>query len=428
MLSAALARRFRSVFANDAETDAKSGPCMRATVDEVETRMQDIAETVTRCARWLRESALPLWASRGFDAERGAFEEQLTFSSAPVADAPRRVMVQARQTSVYASAAISGRCPQGAALALRAARAMIGTYLAADGARGWAFSADREGRIVNAKRDLYAHAFVLLGLAWVTRLERDPIFEAATTATLEMLDEAFADPINGGYRDCLPRSGVLRRQNPHMHLLEALIALYETTRRDDILERCRKLHELALARFFDPATGALREYFDDRWAVHPKAGAGSVEPGHLFEWAWLLRRYEAASGQGQSGPVAALIGMAARKGLDAASGRIVDEIGEDGRTRAASSRSWPHAEALKALTEEVARGNLEHSAAIAPILVRLRDIFCRSELNGGWVDHVDAEDRPISKIMPASTLYHVYFAIASVEDSLGSVHVAGEAR
>lgn len=403
---------------------------MRATVDEVETGMQDIAETVARCARWLRESALPLWASRGFDAGRGAFEEQLAFSGAPVTNVARRVMVQARQTSVYASAALSGRYPQGAALALRAARAMIATYLAADGARGWAFSADRAGRIVDAKRDLYAHAFVLLGLAWATRLERDPMFEAATTATLEMLDEAFADPINGGYWDCLPRSGVLRRQNPHMHLFEAFIALYETTRRDEVLARCRRLREFALARFIDPATGALRECFDDRWAVHPKPGAGSVEPGHLFEWAWLLRRYQAASGQDQSGPAAALIGMAARNGLDAASGRIFDEIGEDGQVRAASSRSWPHAEALKALAEEAARGNLDHSAAMAPILVRLRDVYCRSELNGGWVDHVDAQDRPISKTMPASTLYHLYFGIAAIEDSLGSARkprVAGAA-
>ena len=377
--------------------------------------MQDLSVTATYSAQWLRECALPLWASRGFDPERGAFEEQLDFTGSPVMSAPRRVMVQARQTSVYASAALSGLYPQGGALALRAARAMIRAYLAADGARGWVFSVDRAGRVVDAKRDLYAHAFVLFALAWVMRLERDPIFEAAARATMEVLDGAFADRVNGGYWDCLPRADDLRRQNPHMHLFEAFVALYETSRRADVLERCRTLHELALTRFFDPATGALREYFDNGWAVHPRPGAGSVEPGHLFEWAWLLRRYEAISGQDQSEPVAALIGMAVRKGLDVPRGRIVDEIGEDGQVRAASSRSWPHAEALKALTEEAALGNGDHSHAIAPILIRLRDIYCRRELNGGWFDHVDGEDRPISKIMPASTLYHVYFGITSVE-------------
>ena len=383
--------------------------------------MPKLSKTATRSALWLRESALPLWGSRGFDAERGLFEEQLDFSGAPVTSVPQRVMVQARQTSVYAAAALSGVYPQGAALALRAARAMIDVYLAADGAGGWVFSVDRAGRIVDAKRDLYAHAFVLFALAWIMRLERDPVFEAAATATLEMIDKAFADPVSGGYWDCLPRADDLRRQNPHMHLFEAFVALYETTRRDDVLERCRGLRELALTRFFDPATGALREYFDNRWAVHPRPGAGSVEPGHLFEWAWLLRRYEAISGQDQSKPVAALIGLAMRHGLDAARGRIVDEIGEDGRVRAASSRSWPHAEALKALTEESVRGNPNYSLAIAPILARLSDVYCRNELEGGWVDHVDAEDRPIGKTMPASTLYHIYFGLAAVENTMSTL-------
>ncbi|MBV8474969.1 MAG: AGE family epimerase/isomerase, partial [Hyphomicrobiales bacterium] len=136
--------------------------------------MPELHAAAARCARWLREAALPLWASRGFDAERGAFEEQLDFAAAPVLTARRRVMAQARQISVYAAAALSGRYPAGAPLALSATRSMIATYHAADGAPGWALAADRAGRIVDTRRDLYAHAFVLFALAWTMRLERDP--------------------------------------------------------------------------------------------------------------------------------------------------------------------------------------------------------------------------------------------------------------
>ena len=171
-------------------------------------------------------SALCRYGRRaGSTVARGAFEEQLDFAAAPVLTTPRRVMVQARQISVYAAAALSGRYPEGAPLALRAARSMIATYLNADGAPGWAFAADRAGRIVDSRRDLYAHAFVLFALAWAMRLERDPAFEAAVDATLAFLDDAFADPVHGGYWDCLPRADEKRRQNPHMHLFEALIAL-----------------------------------------------------------------------------------------------------------------------------------------------------------------------------------------------------------
>jgi mannose/cellobiose epimerase-like protein (N-acyl-D-glucosamine 2-epimerase family) len=174
------------------------------------------------------------------------------------------------------------------------------------------------------------------------------------------------------------------------------------------------LRELALSRFFDPATGAIREYFDDAWQVSPRRGEGSVEPGHLFEWASLLRLYESYSGERQDAPIAALTGLALRHGLDPASGRIVDEIGENGVLRKASSRCWPHMEALKALGEDPYKDQ-KRDAIMASILNRVFDVFCRPELKGGWIDRVDAQDRSLSDFMPASTLYHVYFSIASLD-------------
>ena len=369
-----------------------------------------------RAETWLRETALPLWATRGFDVRAGLFEEQLSFAREPISAVPRRVMVQSRQIAVFASARLSGRFPGGGALAVDTMRRVIERYHEADGRPGWVFSIDREGRVAEGKRDLYAHAFVLFALATVMRVERDAVFEAAVEATLRFLDEAFADSRHGGFWDCLPRPDALRRQNPHMHLFEALIALHETTGRADILERGRGLRDLAVARFLDTETGALREYFSEDWRVHPGPGAGSVEPGHLFEWAWLLRRWQIASGEDQSAPVGALLRLARRAGLDPAAGRIVDEIGEDGALRRASSRSWPHAEALKALTTEAALSGAAPDPAVATILSRLLDVYCRPELGGGWIDHVDEGDRPISTVMPASTLYHLYFGLTSVGD------------
>lgn len=373
-------------------------------------------QTVARRAeRWLREAALPLWATRGFDAASGLFEEQLSLTAEPVLSVPRRVMVQCRQIAVYAAAEASGRFPGGGALATKTMRRVIERYHAADGRRGWVFSIDRDGRPVDTRRDLYAHAFVLFALAGVLRIERDPAFEAAVEATLAHLDAAFADPRHGGYWDGLPRPDGLRRQNPHMHLFEALIALHETTGRKDCLDRGRVLRDLAVGRFLDPATGALREVFEDDWRVHPAPGEGSVEPGHLFEWAWLLRRWQLASGDDQSAPVTALLRLARDRGLDVGRGRIVDEIGEDGRVRRASSRSWPHAEALKALMIEATSSGKSVDVAVPAILTRLLDVYCRSDLGGGWIDHVDETDRPLSSVMPASTLYHLYHGVASVE-------------
>jgi mannose/cellobiose epimerase-like protein (N-acyl-D-glucosamine 2-epimerase family) len=116
---------------------------------------------------------------------------------------------------------------------------MIGDYLRADGAPGWIFSVDRNVRPVERKRDLCAHAFVLFALAHLLRLEKSTVFIDALEDTLAVIDGAFADSADGLHRDCLPRADDLRRQNPHMHLFEAWLALYETTGAEEFLQRAR---------------------------------------------------------------------------------------------------------------------------------------------------------------------------------------------
>jgi mannose/cellobiose epimerase-like protein (N-acyl-D-glucosamine 2-epimerase family) len=371
-------------------------------------------------SNWLRLEALPLWANNGFDSAHDMFEERLTFAGEPMA-APRRVMVQARQSATYAAAALSGRFADGASIANKAGRTMVQRYFEADGSAGWVFSLDRDGNVADAKRDLYAHAFVLFALAWLLRLECDTVFTSAVNKTLKFIDSHFTDPIRGGCWDCLPRLDSLRRQNPHMHLFESLIALFETTRSEEILVRCKALRELAARYFIDPESGAVREYYDDNWTVSPASGEGSVEPGHLYEWAWLLRRYEKISGEDQSEVVASMLDLALRTGTDRARGRIIDEIDETGNVRAQSSRSWPHAEALKALSTEVSLSGFRDFDLLARILRRIGEVYCAGSLHGGWVDHVDTQDHPISQFMPASSLYHIYFGITSIEDLLQPV-------
>lgn len=373
--------------------------------------MPELNAAMQRAESWLVGEALPKWTGVGFDPKRQCFEEQLGFDGKPVIEVPCRIMVQARQIATYSAAASCGRFPAGLQFAQAAAEAAIAGYHRVDGRPGWVFSIDRNGGIVSTRRDLYAHAFLLFAFSWLARATENERDLGMAYTILGEIDEIFPAPIYGGYLDAIPRHDLLRRQNPHMHLFEALLALHQTTGDRAVLERCRALTALATTRFIDPATGALRECYTDNWAVHPAPGQGSVEPGHLFEWAWLLRWYEEASGEDQSAAVERLLQLALSAGIDPLIGRIVDEIGEDGHLRATSSRSWPHAEALKALTVETIAGRADHTAVLAAILDRLSTVYCRSELAGGWVDHVDETDSPVSKVMPASSLYHFYFGL-----------------
>ncbi|OOG63081.1 hypothetical protein B0E45_29750 [Sinorhizobium sp. A49] len=379
-----------------------------------------LAET-RRAADWLSGLALPLWSSVGFDHIRGCFHEQLDFALQPSGDAPARVMVQARQIAVFSAAALSGRFTAGRELALVAAEHMIARYEAADGGSGFVFSLGPEHGKLDPLRDLYAHAFVLFALAWVIRLEARPSFEMAVERTLVFLDAHMTDPTHGGFWDSVPRTDNLRRQNPHMHLFEAFIALFETTGDPRFLQRGRALRDLAICRFLPPRGGVLREYFNEDWSVSPAPGKGVAEPGHLFEWSWLLARYQEFSGQDQTSPIGRLMATAIEHGLDPRNGRIVDQINEMGDVLSRTSRSWPHAEALKALT--AVKPSLHFASAdslITAVLRRVRTLYCPESLKGGWQDQLDADDRPVRPNIPASTLYHLYFGIAAVEDAVNA--------
>jgi mannose-6-phosphate isomerase len=371
----------------------------------------DLGAAVGRFRRWAIDLALPLWATRGFDQSTLLFEEQLHFDLTPVTGAARRLIVQARQIAVYAQAAHYGWMPEGRALALTVGRRMIERYMAVDGHRGWVYSIDRMGDPVRRDRDLYSHAFALYALAWLSRLEPDPVYRRAIDATLDFLDGDLAEPVHGGYWDGKPRPDHRRRQNPHMHLFEALMELYEVLGEQAFLDRAGAIRALALGRFIDGETALLREYFDERWAV--PAEEASVEPGHLFEWAWLLRRYESLAGIEAGSDSARLAAVSLRLGFDPASGRIVDELAGDGTVRRGSSRLWPYTEALKSLAAERRRG-ADVAPAMVAMLDRLHAHYCTPQFAGGWMDQFDAWDKPLTTVMPASSLYHLMGALAEL--------------
>lgn len=356
------------------------------------------------------DRALPLWSTTGWDAANGCFHERLTPQLRPDVAAPRRLVVQARQVSVFAAAARDGTFPAGRALALAASDRMEAVYHRRDGRPGWIFAVDGAGEPVATQRDLYAHAFVLFALAHVLRLEPTPHRRGLVDATLAFLDAEMALP-GGGYADAHPRPDALRRQNPHMHLLEALQELFLATGDARFLGRAQALAALALERFLDPRTGALREEFQDDWTVYPAAGRGRVEPGHQFEWAWLLRRQSALAPDAEADRAAELlVGRALAHGVEPETGRVLDEVAEDGTAVRRSSRLWPHCEAWRSLAGEHARGRPGAGALADRVAARLRRLYLPDALGGGWTDQLDEADRPVSTTVPASSLYHIYGA------------------
>lgn len=359
---------------------------------------------------WARGSALPLWADAGFDREHGRFEERLTFDAARLPEVPIRLLTQARQIFVYALAAKRGWHAGAAGLVDRAFASMVRDFRGRDGRGGWIFSIHRDGAVADPSRDFYAHAFVLLAVAsYVEATGKRATLDVADQ-TLAFLDRCMAAREGGGFVEALPPIEGPRRQNPHMHLFEALLHLWTCSGEARYRARLDRLFDLFALRFFRRGTGVVGEYFSA--SLQPADGiAGKlVEPGHHYEWIWLLRWYETVSGTATDSYVDALYAHADRYGFDGA-GMIVDEILVDGTHHTRSRRLWPIAEAIKANMVEARRGRPQSAAKATALAHQLRDRFLTARPAGGWIDRLDPTGAPATQFMPASTLYHLMGAI-----------------
>ena len=360
-----------------------------------------------RVRRWMFEEALPVWCAAGRDP-KGGFAEHLTLDGQPAPSPFKRMRVQARQVYVYSHAAVMGW--RGPAREAASAGFTFMTQKCWHPEGGFVFSVDADGEVAEPRRETYEQAFALNACAWYHRAFGGTEALEWAGRTLEFLDQRLAAP-NGGYRESLPDQRP-RRQNPHMHLLEALMALHEATGDPDSLSRAKALIALFRERFYDPATGTLGEFYGQDWSPAPGDEGTHTEPGHHFEWVWLLNRYGALSGDRSVDACAdALYRFAIAHGVDE-DGLAYDAIGKDGARRQDSKRLWPQNEALKAHLVMAERGADADASARADRILAATFAHYLHTGHGVWQDRLRRDRTGFAKTAPASTLYHLFLAFS----------------
>lgn len=359
------------------------------------------------------EGALPLWAGQGWDSVRGGFVDRLDKNGVADREAPRRLRVQARQIYCFAKAAQLGWYPAGRDVALRGLEHMLATAKSPDGRPGYASLLAADGTVLSATRDTYDHAFVLLALASVYQLDRDAQVRAEIESVLRFLDGDLKSP-HGGYMEGIPTS-LPRRQNPHMHLFEAMIALFDATHDMVFQNRAGEIFSLFLAHFYEPRTGVLGEYFEEDWSrILPV----SVEPGHQAEWVWLLKGFERITGCPTSKYRSALLASALRF-RDARTGCLVDEGNVEGQIIKSSGRCWPQTEIAKAWMAQAESGEAGAEDEARAALMRLERYYLCHPVKGGWYDQFDRDNGMALETIPASSFYHVLCAVTEADRILG---------
>ncbi|WP_297731452.1 AGE family epimerase/isomerase [uncultured Maricaulis sp.] len=374
---------------------------------------------VARFVDWGLTRALPFWEERAWDRRSGGFLESLSFDGLPISGDIRRVRTQARQIFVFARAHLEGWC-DGRDLALEGYGLLERRAHAPDGKPGWVHRLTDSGEVADPLRDLYDHAFILLAQAWMYRLTGDQYFRTAATDVLGFLDERFAES-SGGYRENIGGVALPRRQNPHMHLFESLLAWHQVTGDPAYLKRADNIAELLLRAFLNQSEGWLGEFFDDELAPLDGRVGKLVEPGHEFEWVWLLADYCKAGGDIPAGVSEVLYDHAMRHGRNSDRGFAQKVISASGKPVEAGSRTWVQTEWLRAT---LARQRAGYAGAIEESEEAARQLLkwhLDPAIPGGWIDHFDADGLRVADRMPASTLYHLLGAVEDAHRIIGDV-------
>lgn len=367
--------------------------------------------TASALSSWLVQQAYPCWWSRGVDHAGGGFHESLQLDGTPSGEA-RRARLYPRQIYAFSVAGDLGWSGPATDAVRQGLKHLFAQYRRPDGLYRTLVAPN--GAPLVERAVLYDQAFVLLGFASAYKALGQTSARNGARELLARLDATLRNPL-GGYEESAPRSLPLL-SNSHMHLFEACL---EWLDRDDDRrwsELAGEIVELALRRFQDPATGFIREFFDGNWSAMPGEDADVVEPGHQYEWAWLLLRWSQRVHDPRVFQVAIeLIDRAEDRGVDPARGVAINALFGDGRTRDARARLWPQTERIKAacLAAELTGQSRYANAATAATRSLMK--YLNTPTPGLWRDTMDERGTFVEQLAPASSFYHIVSAALQLQ-------------
>ena len=251
----------------------------------------------------LKDNILPYWINRMQDPERG-FHGRIDGHDRLDENAPKGAIMNARLLWTFASAyRLTKGSEEGKTyleVAQRAKREIIDRFYDADfGGICWSLNPD--GTPLDTKKQIYAIAFAIYGLAELNRATGDgEALEYAIKLFNSIEDHSF-DAEKGGYFEAFTRewkpiedmrlsekdANESKTMNTHLHVLEAYTCLYRVWDNGLLKERLRGLIKVFQQHIIG-LDGHLKLFFDNDWNCR----YDTVSYGHDIEASWLI--HEAA--------------------------------------------------------------------------------------------------------------------------------------
>lgn len=278
----------------------------------------------------------------------------------------------------------------------------------------------KDGSVVHDQRKLaYGHVFVLLAGSSALAVGHDDAQRLIDDVT-SVLDTRYWEEAHGLFcdeynADWTPFS-TYRGMNANMHGVEALLAAYEATGRENYLHKAGRILDFFMRKMAPEYGWRLPEHYNQSWQVDPDYSenpmfrpAGTT-PGHSFELARLMIQHWDLSGRPADDTVeiARNVVYAALDGAwDGDRGGLFYTLGFDGSPMIRDRYWWPVTEAI---------GVLGSLLKLNTATQQDRDWYARlwafadatfMDANGGWMPEINDANEPVqNQFIGKPDIYH----------------------
>lgn len=349
----------------------------------------DFDARLRRFRQHLDDVLVPLWQGPGWNADMALPYEALDAEHRPLPVVRYRAMACARQLYLFSSRLGEPGAAARAATLFRSLR----THFHDAEHGGWFYSIDAQGQPLDRRKDLYTHAFIVFACAHYWGQVGERLVESTLEGALSIVAERFARG-DGLYEASLGEdwsdlgSGPL--QNPQMHLAEAFLQTLAVRPDEAVQHALTGLCDALQRDFVDPDTGVMLE--------RPRGAADNwFEPGHQFEWFFLLDTSPLLRDTPLHASIDRAFGFAEQYGVK--DGAVLAMLAVDGQALDATQRIWAQAEYLRAL--------VLRAGGKAKLAGQLQVLEARFLREAGWYECRDGEGNVSRHDMPSTTPYHL---------------------
>jgi len=249
----------------------------------------------------LVNNILPFWSGRMIDSNDGGFYGRIDGFGRVFDDADKGCVLNARILWTFSSASRILKNPDYLKTAERSKDYLLDHFLDNEyGGVYWLL--DHKGKMKDGKKQIYAQAFAIYGLAEYYRVTNDIKCLNKSIELFRLIEKYSFDNKLGGYFEAFSRewgemddlrlsakdANEKKTMNTHLHVLEAYTNLYRIWKDDLLKKQLYGLINVFTEKIVNSRTFNLNMFFDEEW----NDKTDLVSYGHNIESSWLI--YEAA--------------------------------------------------------------------------------------------------------------------------------------